>query len=170
MKKQSRKPSVNKSIIQIGDTFRTIKDTMQKLGRNTGNGIKPCYYYFKSPDIAVWFPVGAHSNKGVLERPAKNNWLNILSKDEKELTEILLVPKKANPNNKTNLPCNRRAVFLKKDYRKQEYTYIGVFTRIEGTKDDTVRLYRRTSADLDISIFKGYKQITISDDYTTDED
>jgi len=160
----------NKTVIQIGDTFRTIKDTMHIFGKETGDGIKPCYYNFESQDIAIWFPVKAHENNGVLEKPPKNKWLNILSKDEKDITEILLEPNYAKENNKTNLPYNRRAVFIKNDHKKQEYKFIGVFTCIEGTKDDMVRLYRQTSPVIDTNNFSGCTEIDLPEAYQTEED
>ncbi|MCL2043647.1 MAG: hypothetical protein FWG89_05850 [Treponema sp.] len=143
-------------IITIGKTFDTIQEAMRCFGQETGKGRKACFYRFDDPGIAIWFPRSPQLNKDRLLVPErKQQWLNLLSKDETEISEVCLSPSLEGINKNRNTLYNRRAVFMYCDCKdgKRKYIFKGVFIRIAGSADGRSRFYQRIAKNINTALF-----------------
>jgi hypothetical protein len=109
-------------MINYGDEFSTMQKAMDLFGIR----LKP----FAGGAVVIngvlsaWFPKSAVSTDGRLEAPDNIGWLNIVSNDEEEITEVSLNAEKPVPL--ADKSGGHRLVFVHEEGKP--YRYIGLYT------------------------------------------
>jgi hypothetical protein len=128
--------------LKHGDVFDTQNDAMKLFGIT----LQPMHGggWIIKDVLAAWFPKRAVSADGRLEAPDNIGWLNIVSDDEEEITEVSLQAEKPVPL--ADKPGGLRLVFLRGPDAHCRYT--GLYTLAYLSPSTRTRVFTRLGQEL----------------------
>jgi hypothetical protein len=126
-------------MITYGQTFKTMNDAMKLFGITLPPMIGGRWVI--KGVLWAWFPHRAVETDGRLTAADTGRWLNLVSDDEEEITEVSLKAEKPVPL--SDKPGGHRLVFLHEG--KGPYRFTGLYTLAFLSPSKRTRVFTRLS-------------------------